>query len=64
MTPATMTRGVLPLAVAATVACAALGGCVDGTTADCSANPSPCGYPQPSTAMGDDAGDADGGGGG
>jgi hypothetical protein len=25
---------------------AAVAGCTDGTTPDCSGNPSPCGYPQ------------------
>jgi hypothetical protein len=64
MTTRTMPRSVLPLAAAAVVACSVLDGCVDGATADCSASPSPCGYDQPATAAGDEAGDADGGGGG
>jgi hypothetical protein len=45
------------------VACAAFGACTEGTTPDCSGNPSPCGYYQPLEGAATDASDTDGGGG-
>jgi hypothetical protein len=41
---------VLALAATMVVACAAFSACTDGTTPDCSGNPSPCGYQQPPDA--------------
>jgi hypothetical protein len=46
-----------------TLACPAFGACTEGTTPDCSGNPSPCGYPQPPDRAGDAASPPDGGGG-
>jgi hypothetical protein len=55
-------RGLLVYAELAAVAGAVLVGCTDGATPDCSGNPSPCGYPLPSTGVDDAAIEADGGG--
>jgi hypothetical protein len=51
----------LALAATMVLACAAFVACTDGTTPDCSGNPSPCGYQQPPDAA--SASEADGGGG-
>jgi hypothetical protein len=65
---AVMTRSVarhpwrmLAVAAAMVVACAAFCACTEGTTPDCSGNPSPCGYQQPPDAG--PTSEADGGGG-
>jgi hypothetical protein len=55
--------GVLAWTSLVTLACAAFGACTDGTTPDCSGNPSPCGYPQTPDSAGDAASQPDGGGG-
>jgi hypothetical protein len=52
---------VLALAATMVVECSAFGACTDGTTPDCSGNPSPCGYQQPLEAA--STSEADGGGG-
>jgi hypothetical protein len=49
--------GALALVMSAAIA---MGACTDGTTPDCSGNPSPCGYEQPPVA--DAASQGEGGG--
>jgi hypothetical protein len=63
--PGTLWRrvGVLACTSLVTLACSAVGACTDGTTPDCSGNPSPCGYPQSPDSAGDAASPPDGGGG-
>ncbi|HXN32172.1 MAG TPA: hypothetical protein VN894_09930 [Polyangiaceae bacterium] len=55
--------GLLTCAGLGAVAWSVLAACADGTTPDCSGNPSPCGYDQPATG-GDDASSDLGEGGG
>ncbi len=55
--------GLLTCAGLVTVACSMFAACSDGTTPDCSGNPSPCGYDQAFTGHDDALGEVDGGGG-